>query len=90
MRCPRCRCEVGERKVCPFCGATVDPGYTNWNMAGPSRTTQTVPSGRVPREGNRAVERKLRELVTKVDLLLVIQIGSILLNILALVLIALK
>lgn len=90
MRCPRCRCEVGDRQVCPFCGTTLYTGGPTWNMAGHTRTTQTVQSGRFQREGNRSLERKMRELATKIDLLLVLQIGSILLSILALVLIALK
>ena len=91
MRCPKCRCEVGNQSVCPYCGATVYMGTATWDMnAFQNRATVPVPvSAKVPLE-SRGTERKLRNLETKVNLLLVLQTGTFVLAVLSLIIMALK
>jgi len=91
MRCPKCRCEVGNQSVCPYCGATVYMGTATWDMnTFQNRATVPVPgSAKVPLE-SRGTERKLRNLETKVNLLLVLQTGTFVLAVLSLIIMALK
>lgn len=90
MKCPKCRSEVANQQVCPYCGATVYVTNTTWPV---DRRNYTAP---VPQFGNRqaqehrGVERKLRLLETKANLILVLQGGCFLLILLALIILALK
>lgn len=91
MKCPKCRCEVGTQSVCPYCGATVYVGNATWDMnTFQNRATMPVPGVGMPAPDNRASERRLRNLETKVNLLLVFQIGSFVLAVLSLIIMALK
>lgn len=91
MKCPKCRCEVGSQAVCPYCGATVYVGSATWDMNTlQNRATIPVSSGsRIPLE-NRGADRRLKNLETKVNLLLVLQTGSFVLAVLTLIIMALK
>lgn len=91
MKCPKCRCEVGNQSVCPYCGATVYVSSATWDMnTFQSRATMPVNSvSRIPPE-NRGTDRRLKNLETKVNLLLVLQIGSFVLTVLTLIIMALK
>lgn len=91
MKCPRCRCEVGSRSVCPYCGSTVYVGDTTWGVQDYSRrTTTTVPPHGRPSPETRNLERKMRNLETKVNLILVLQGGIFALTMLALIMLVLK
>lgn len=90
MRCPVCRCEVGNQSVCPFCGATVYTGQ-NWNNSTTfNRNTIQYEQTRAPRERSQISNRKLRCLEKKMDLLLVFGVGSFLLLLIILVVLILK
>lgn len=77
--------------MCPYCGATV---YINsaWDQDDYSRRT-TVPvsalGGRLPMDSH-VFDRHLRNLETKVNLILVLQAGSFALTMLVLVMLALN
>ena len=92
MRCPKCRCEVGNQAVCPYCGATVYVGSTTWNVNDFNRNTLQVSqknAAPMPLEV-RSVDRRIRSLETKVNMLLVLQGGTFVLSVLALIIMALK
>ena len=94
MKCPKCRSEVGNQPVCPYCGGTIyiSPAAT-WTNDGQARrsfsTNEGRPEGRRIHE-SREIERRLRVLETKVDLILVIQVGSFALLVLTLIVLAIK
>lgn len=91
MKCPKCRSEVGTQSVCPYCGATVYVGNATWDMnAFQNRATVPVPGSPKPPLENRGMDRRLRNLETKVNLLLVLQTGSFVLAVLSLIIMALK
>jgi len=94
MRCPKCRSEVGNQPVCPYCGGTV---YIQGSSVGKNedyfRTNTASPDQRAQgRRGNelRDIDRRLRNLETKVNLTLVLQTGTFALVVLTLVILALK
>lgn len=89
MRCPKCRCEVGNQPVCPFCGATVYMSNTTWKVNDVARQATVPVHGGAQLNNSRGIERKLRELETKLNLLMVLQAGTLLLAILILLAMAL-
>lgn len=91
MRCPVCRCETGNQPVCPYCGTTVYSGNTTYSMTDYPRHTQQVQNNyHPPRERGRGSDKKLRRIETKLDLLMVLQLGSFLLLLVVLIMLALK
>ncbi len=76
MRCPKCSCEVGNQAVCPFCGGSVYVSGPTWQPNDYARRT-TVPTEQKRVPHYRAdLERRLRGLEMKVNMLLVLQCGS--------------
>ena len=91
MICPRCRCEVGNQSVCPYCGGTVYVSSSGWNTTDYARRTAPVPQNtRTKSPERRNLERKLHDVETKVNMLLVLHGGVLALSVLTLLLIALK
>lgn len=91
MKCPKCRCEVGTQSVCPYCGATVYVSNATWDVhAYQNRATVPIPGAAKSSLETRSTERKLRNLETKVNLLLVLQTGTFVLAVLNLIIMALK
>lgn len=92
MRCPVCRCETGNQSVCPYCGTTVHAGNTTYTMTDYPRHTQPMQSTvqQQPRERGRSSEKRLRRIETKLDLIMVLQIGSFLLLLIVMIMTALK
>lgn len=94
MKCPKCRSEVGSQPVCPYCGGTIYlQANTTWTP-GPYDRQMSQPTEQRPQnrsgQNRREFERRLRELDTKLSLILVLQCGSFALVVLALVILALK
>lgn len=89
MRCPKCRCEVGNQSICPFCGATVFVSNTTWGVHDMNRQPTVAVRGMGQLSETRGIERKLRNLETKVNLLLVLQSGTFALAVIALLVLAL-
>ena len=91
MKCAKCRSEVGNQSVCPYCGATV---YVNgaWDSSNYSRRN-TVPvsalGGRLPMDSH-VFDKRLRNLENRVNLMLVLQGGSFALLMMVLVMLALN
>lgn len=93
MRCPVCRCEVGNQAVCPYCGSTVYMGNASWSANDYSRSaSQYAPNARnqATREKSKISNKRLQRIETKLDLMLVMQIGSFLLLLMVLIMVALK
>ena len=92
MRCPVCRCETGNQPVCPYCGTTIYTGNTTYTMTDYTRQTQYAQNAmqQQSKERSRGIEKKLRRIETKLDLLMVLQIGSFLLLLIVMVMTALK
>lgn len=93
MQCPKCRSEVGNLSVCPYCGGTVYLDNATWDMGGYTRMNPTA--YQQPRRTGKylpdpGVDRKLRSMETKLNLLLVLQGGTFMLMIFVLLLLALK
>lgn len=82
---------MGNQATCPYCGATVYIGNTTWSVADVNRTLIPTAdnSGRMPLE-TRGIDRRLRSLETKVNLMLVLQCGMFALTALTLIMLALK
>lgn len=90
MKCPKCRSEVANQAVCPYCGATVYVSSTTWSPAGGGRLTVPIPQSGRPTRDPHGLERRLERLETKLNLLLVFQLGTFMLALLALVVLALQ
>ena len=92
MRCPKCRSEVGNQSVCPYCGSTV---YINGNSRGNTEYSHRA-SVQINKLHNKAnmnagtdIEYRLRTLEKRVNMMLAIQCGIFVINILILVILAL-
>ena len=93
MKCPKCRSEVGGQSVCPYCGATVYIQSSNWSTDPYSRRTLIpgeIQSAARSGYDSQELERRVRNLETKMNLALILQCGSFTLLILTLVVLALK
>ena len=93
MKCPNCRCEVGNQPVCPYCGATVYLQETVWNQQ--DYASRSVPSADQRSSRRKATElkdldRRLRILETRVNLCLTMLCGTFALSILTLVILAFR
>lgn len=94
MKCPKCRSEVGNQPVCPYCGGTVYIQGVTWTADEYGRrTTMPVSEMRGSSRGGydpREMDRRLRGLELKANLTLILQCGIFALVVLALVVLALK
>ena len=93
MKCPNCRCEVGNQPVCPYCGATVYlQSASNWNSQEYSRQGTVSSENRPQRRRGielKDVDRRVRNLETKINLCLVLLCGNFALMILTIMILAL-
>ena len=93
MKCPKCRSEVGNQSVCPYCGSTV---YINGNSWGNSEYAHSayVQNNKLRNKANMNAgtefEYRLRNLETRVNMMLAVQIGIFVIDILILVILALR
>ena len=87
MKCPKCRCEVGNQSVCPYCGATVYIDGNAWaNAEYVRRSAMYMNDPRNSLQGHTAydAERNIQRLEKKVNMLLILQCGIFALNVLIL------
>lgn len=85
MKCPKCGYELGSQSVCPICGATIFVSSSTVPVGDfGSRTTAPVHRTRAPAQRS-DLERRVRSLETKINLMLVLQCGTFALTLLALV-----
>lgn len=94
MKCAKCGCEVGNRPVCPYCGGTVYIQGAAWNGENHGGPT-TMRAGEFHGSGRsgpdvRELERRLKSLETKLSLTIILLCGVFALEILTLVIAALK
>ena len=90
MKCPKCRCEVSNQRICPYCGATV---YIQ-NSSLKYEYDEPIPNAGA---GNAFTNKdfdwnllqKLGNVETKLNLILIFNIATFALVILALIFIAL-
>ncbi len=84
MRCPKCKSEIGYQRICPYCATDV-------KLPIPDKQTKSdgVPQGRTYRF-LRNMETRLKKLDDKMNLLLVLQVGTFLLAILTMLATVLK
>lgn len=88
MKCPKCRSEVGNQPVCPYCGGTIYISDTTWQM---DALRQTAPvHGVYNPMGSRALESRIRNLEMKVNLALILLGGNFMLAMLVLIALLLK
>lgn len=94
MKCPTCKSEVGNQSVCPYCGGTIYLRGNSWNTEEYNRRISAKVDEEVfqSRRGadTRVVERMIRGLERKINLMLVLQCGMFALLVLVLLTIALK
>lgn len=91
MKCPKCRCDVGNHRVCPYCGSTVYIQDSSLNL---DHCISSPNGGGYTSHLNKdiafdLVQRILR-VETKLNLILVFSIATFVLAILALVITALN
>lgn len=85
MRCPKCSCEAGNQSICPFCGTTIYLSAPTWSNNDYVQRT-TIPVGKKRTQARRPEpDRRLKNLETKVDMLLVLQCGTFALTLLTLI-----
>ena len=89
MKCPNCRCEVGNQPVCPYCGATVYLRQAQWNQEAYERSVQSQEKRKRSVE-LKELDRRVRLMETKVNLCLTLQSGTFALAILVLFILALR
>lgn len=92
MRCPKCRSEIGNQSVCPYCGTTVYIQGSTWstdtyNQHAPTRARDGAIRNWGPDPGE--MGRRLRNLESKVNVILILQCGCFVLLILILIILAL-
>lgn len=92
MKCPNCRCEVGNQPICPYCGATVYLQETVWNQPDYARRNQPVNDSRTRRKSPelKELDRRIRNLETKINLCLTLICGCFALSILTLLMLAIR
>lgn len=89
MRCPRCKSEIGNQAVCPYCGSTI---YIHGNVPIDTKYRAVMDKRYVDhRNGEQGhLEARLGNFETKVNLLLVLSCGNFILAALLLVILALQ
>jgi len=78
MRCPKCRCEVGSQKMCPYCGAPMETPELRLSSQGTNMLNKMYRSVRNLENISREQDRKL-------NILLVLSCGNLVLTVLALI-----
>ena len=86
MQCPKCRSEVGNQKICPYCGATVYIQESFPTESYPSLRKNGNPGTNMQTDALQRIER----LETKLNLILVLSVAAFLLSVLSLVVLAIK
>lgn len=90
MKCPRCKSEITNNAICPYCGydvrsATVDWSYSQWV------NTSTQDPGRAARKNSEYsnLYRRIVSLETKLNLSIILLAGNFVLLLLVLIMNAL-
>lgn len=69
MRCPKCKCEVGSQKLCPYCGSPmIVPESKN------SQSPETLALNRLVKAA-RILEGCIQRMENKLQIMLVLQGG---------------
>lgn len=91
MKCPKCRSEVGNQQVCPYCGSTVYINGNSWTNANHSNGMpgQQNRLHRADSNSGRDCEQRLRILEKRINMMLVVQLGLFVITVLILVVLAL-
>lgn len=91
MRCPKCRCEVGARRICPYCGSTV---YIHDSSVNFEYSVNTPIGGGYNSFQNKDVAsdlvQRILRIETKLNLILILSVATFVLAILALIIAALN
>lgn len=83
MRCPKCKCEVGSQKMCPYCGASMETPEQRL------LTRITDPMGKIYRY-LRSLDTSFKDQSKKLNILLVLVCGNIVLTLLLLIAVFVK
>lgn len=78
MRCPKCRCEVGSQKMCPYCGAQMETPEQRLFARGADSL------GKIYRYV-RSLDSTVKEQSRKLDILLVLVCGNLVMTLLVLI-----
>jgi len=78
MRCPKCKCEVGSQKMCPYCGTPMEI------LERRSSTQDTAFLNKVYRY-MRSQDNVIREQGRKLNILLVLACGNLVMTLLVLI-----
>ena len=97
MICPNCRSEIGNQPVCPYCGNVLASGRTvDYDYAAQQKTipiftqpTITMPTAAVQNTG-RSTNKQLAVVDLRSKLTLVFSIGVFIMQIITLVILAIK
>lgn len=90
MKCPKCHSEVGSQSVCPYCGCTLYIDSSTWDMDEYSARTVSAPRNAPAFNGHPRADRQLAKLESRINLILVLQCGTFVLSVLALLILALQ
>lgn len=78
MRCPRCRCEVGSQKMCPYCGAPMQVSEQLLSAQGATTLNKIY-------RYIRSMDSIAREQSRKLNILLVLACGNMAMMLLVLI-----
>lgn len=84
MQCPKCRCEVGKQRVCPYCGTTLEARESRGRAESEQMTLARI--GRVLR----GVDSRVHGIEDKVKILLALQTGTFVVVLLVLIAVCVK
>ena len=78
MRCPKCRCEVGSQKMCPYCGTPMETPEQRIYVQGAESLNKMNRS-------IRGLDSAVKEESRKLNILLVVSCGNLVLTLLVLI-----
>lgn len=78
MRCPKCRCEVGSQKMCPYCGAQMETPEQRLFARGADSVNRLY-------RYVRSLDGTVKDQGRKLDILLVLGCGNLLMTLLILI-----
>lgn len=82
MQCPKCRCEVGKQRVCPYCGTTLEESRSRPE----SEQTTLARIGKLLR----GVDSRVHSIEDNIKILLAMQTGTFIVVLLLLIAVCVK
>lgn len=84
MQCPKCRCEVGKQRVCPYCGTVLETSENRGRVESEQMYLTRIS------KALRGVDSHVHGMEDKLNILLALQTGTFIVILLLLIAVCVK